>query len=51
MGLRSGIYLTLTRDEVLNIHKVSEDLFDNIKGYAADAAIVYSALGTVRKSP
>ncbi|XP_005740134.1 nck-associated protein 1-like [Pundamilia nyererei] len=33
MGLRSGIYLTLTRDEVLNIHKVSEDLFDNIKGY------------------
>uniref|UniRef100_A0A669FBQ3 NCK associated protein 1 like n=1 Tax=Oreochromis niloticus TaxID=8128 RepID=A0A669FBQ3_ORENI len=34
MGLRSGIYLTLTRDEVLNIHKVSEDLFDNIKGYS-----------------
>ncbi|XP_072308153.1 nck-associated protein 1-like [Eucyclogobius newberryi] len=33
MALRSGLYLTLTRDEMLNIHKVSEDLFDNIKGY------------------
>nr|XP_019952062.1 PREDICTED: nck-associated protein 1-like isoform X1 [Paralichthys olivaceus] len=33
MALRSGLYLTLTRDEVLNIHKVSEDLFDSIKGY------------------
>lgn len=33
MALRSGLYLTLTRDEVLNIHKVSEDLFDNMKGY------------------
>ncbi|XP_041837245.1 nck-associated protein 1-like [Melanotaenia boesemani] len=33
MALRSGLYLTLVRDEVLNIHKVSEDLFDSIKGY------------------
>uniref|UniRef100_A0A671YR64 NCK associated protein 1 like n=1 Tax=Sparus aurata TaxID=8175 RepID=A0A671YR64_SPAAU len=33
MALRSGLYLTLTRDEVLNIHKVTEDLFDSIKGY------------------
>ncbi|KAI3369922.1 hypothetical protein L3Q82_024728, partial [Scortum barcoo] len=33
MALRSGLYLTLTRDEVLNIHKVSEDLFDSFKGY------------------
>ncbi|XP_029287413.1 LOW QUALITY PROTEIN: nck-associated protein 1-like [Cottoperca gobio] len=33
MALRSGLYLVLTRDEVLNIHKVSEDLFDSIKGY------------------
>uniref|UniRef100_A0A667X2V1 NCK associated protein 1 like n=1 Tax=Myripristis murdjan TaxID=586833 RepID=A0A667X2V1_9TELE len=28
MALRSGLYLTLTRDELLNIHKVTEDLFD-----------------------
>ncbi|KAM3621969.1 uncharacterized protein V6R79_018401 [Siganus canaliculatus] len=34
MALRSGLYLTLTRDETLNIHKVSEELFDNIKGYS-----------------
>ncbi|KAM4613658.1 nck-associated protein 1-like [Polymixia lowei] len=33
MALRSGLYLTLIRDEVLNIHKVSEDLFDSFKGY------------------
>ncbi|CAJ1050442.1 nck-associated protein 1-like [Xyrichtys novacula] len=33
MALRSGLYITLTRDEVLNIHKVSEDLFDGFKGY------------------
>lgn len=32
MALRSSFYLTLTRDEILNIHKVSEDLFDNMKG-------------------
>ncbi|KAM6928315.1 nck-associated protein 1-like [Xenentodon cancila] len=34
MALRSGLYITLTRDEMLNIHKVSEDLLDNIKGYS-----------------
>nr|XP_043880478.1 nck-associated protein 1-like isoform X2 [Solea senegalensis] len=34
MALRSGLNLTLIRDEVLNIHKVSEDLFDSIKGYS-----------------
>ncbi|XP_070700831.1 nck-associated protein 1-like [Pempheris klunzingeri] len=34
MALRSGLYLTLIRDEVVNIHKVSEDLFDCIKGYS-----------------
>ncbi|CAG07078.1 unnamed protein product, partial [Tetraodon nigroviridis] len=33
MALRSSFHLTLTRDEILNIHKVSEDLFDNMKGY------------------
>nr|XP_057911469.1 nck-associated protein 1-like isoform X2 [Doryrhamphus excisus] len=33
MALRSGLYITLTRDELLSIHKVSEDLFDSIKGY------------------
>lgn len=32
MALRSSFYLTLTRDEFLNIHKVSEDLFDTMKG-------------------
>lgn len=44
MALRSGLYLTLTRDEVLNIHKVSEDLFDGIKGYGSCSAAVYSSL-------
>ncbi|XP_075997106.1 nck-associated protein 1-like [Genypterus blacodes] len=34
MALRSGLTITLTRDEILNIHKVSEDLFDNFKGYS-----------------
>ncbi|XP_047438641.1 nck-associated protein 1-like [Mugil cephalus] len=34
MALRSGLYLVLTRDEVLNIHKVTEDLFDSFKGYS-----------------
>uniref|UniRef100_A0A7N6AI06 NCK associated protein 1 like n=1 Tax=Anabas testudineus TaxID=64144 RepID=A0A7N6AI06_ANATE len=38
MGLRSGLFLTLIRDEVLNIHKVSEDLFDSIKGYSKRVA-------------
>uniref|UniRef100_A0A8C5BIQ1 NCK associated protein 1 like n=1 Tax=Gadus morhua TaxID=8049 RepID=A0A8C5BIQ1_GADMO len=32
-ALRSGLYLTLTRDEALNIHKVSEEVFDSHKGY------------------
>uniref|UniRef100_A0A8D0D8V3 NCK associated protein 1 like n=1 Tax=Sander lucioperca TaxID=283035 RepID=A0A8D0D8V3_SANLU len=30
MALQSGLFLVLTRDEVLNIHKVSEDLFVKI---------------------
>ncbi|TMS19351.1 Nck-associated protein 1-like [Larimichthys crocea] len=34
MALRSGLFLNLTRDEVLNIHKVSEDLLDSFKGYS-----------------
>ncbi|XP_035518339.1 nck-associated protein 1-like [Morone saxatilis] len=38
MALRSGLYLTLTRDEVLNIHKVSEDLLDSFKGYSKRVA-------------
>ncbi|XP_041806501.1 nck-associated protein 1-like [Chelmon rostratus] len=38
MALRSGLNLTLTRDEILNIHKVSEDLFDNMKGYSKRVA-------------
>lgn len=41
MALRSGLYLTLTRDEVLNIHKVTEDLFDSIKGYVSCSATVH----------
>ncbi|GAA6228038.1 nck-associated protein 1-like [Lates japonicus] len=38
MALRSGLYLTLTRDEALNIHKVTEDLFDSFKGYSKRVA-------------
>ncbi|XP_035486180.2 nck-associated protein 1-like [Scophthalmus maximus] len=38
MALRSGLYLTLTRDESLIIHKVTEDLFDSIKGYSKRVA-------------
>ncbi|XP_060899181.1 nck-associated protein 1-like [Labrus mixtus] len=38
MALRSGLFLTLTRDEVLNIHKVSEELFDSFKGYSKRVA-------------
>ncbi|XP_053172229.1 nck-associated protein 1-like [Scomber japonicus] len=34
MALRGGLYLNLVRDEVLNIHKVTEDLFDGFKGYS-----------------
>ncbi|KAJ8259524.1 hypothetical protein GJAV_G00170310, partial [Gymnothorax javanicus] len=33
MALRSGLYVTLIRDEVLNIHKVTEECFDSMKGY------------------
>lgn len=32
MALRSGLTITLIRDEILNIHKASEDLLDNFKG-------------------
>uniref|UniRef100_A0A8C2ECK7 NCK associated protein 1 like n=1 Tax=Cyprinus carpio TaxID=7962 RepID=A0A8C2ECK7_CYPCA len=28
MALRNGLYITVIRDEVLNIHKLSEDFFD-----------------------
>ncbi|XP_039654666.1 nck-associated protein 1-like isoform X2 [Perca fluviatilis] len=38
MALQSGLFLVLTRDEVLNIHKVSEDLFVSIKGYSKRVA-------------
>uniref|UniRef100_A0A8C5G2L1 NCK associated protein 1 like n=1 Tax=Gouania willdenowi TaxID=441366 RepID=A0A8C5G2L1_GOUWI len=38
MGLQSGFFFTLTRDEVINIHKVSEDLFDSFKGYSKRVA-------------
>uniref|UniRef100_A0A8C8A3L0 NCK associated protein 1 like n=1 Tax=Oryzias sinensis TaxID=183150 RepID=A0A8C8A3L0_9TELE len=38
MALRSGLYLTLIRDEVFNIHKVTEDIFDNFKGYSKRVA-------------
>ncbi|XP_038149173.1 nck-associated protein 1-like [Cyprinodon tularosa] len=34
MALRSGLFLNYTRDEVLNIHKVTEDHFDGMKGYS-----------------
>uniref|UniRef100_A0A8C9VK25 NCK associated protein 1 like n=1 Tax=Scleropages formosus TaxID=113540 RepID=A0A8C9VK25_SCLFO len=33
MALRSGLYITLIRDETINIHKVTEDYFDTLKGY------------------
>lgn len=49
MALRSGLYLTLTRDEVLSIHKVSEDLFDSIKGYVSCTALHYSVLSLLRE--
>uniref|UniRef100_A0AAY4ERK8 NCK associated protein 1 like n=1 Tax=Denticeps clupeoides TaxID=299321 RepID=A0AAY4ERK8_9TELE len=38
MALRSGLYLTLIRDEVINIHKFSEDYFDGLKGYSKRVA-------------
>ncbi|XP_066527293.1 nck-associated protein 1-like [Hoplias malabaricus] len=34
MALRSGFYITLTRDEAINIHKLSEEHFDGMKGYS-----------------
>ncbi|TUI90455.1 Nck-associated protein 1-like [Bagarius yarrelli] len=34
MALRSGFYVTLIRDEVINVHKLSEEHFDSIKGYS-----------------
>uniref|UniRef100_A0A8C7H1W1 NCK associated protein 1 like n=1 Tax=Oncorhynchus kisutch TaxID=8019 RepID=A0A8C7H1W1_ONCKI len=33
MALRSGLYLTIIRDETINIHKITEDYFDGLKGY------------------
>ncbi|XP_024916015.1 nck-associated protein 1-like isoform X3 [Cynoglossus semilaevis] len=38
MALRSSYYITLTRDEMLNAHKVSEDIFDSMKGYGKRVA-------------
>ena len=40
-ALRSGLYLTLTRDEVLNIHKVSEEVFDSLKGCVGPPPVVW----------
>ncbi|XDV52257.1 hypothetical protein PO909_021001 [Leuciscus waleckii] len=34
MALRSGLYITVIRDEVLHIHKLSEEFFDSLKGYS-----------------
>uniref|UniRef100_A0A8C7H414 NCK associated protein 1 like n=1 Tax=Oncorhynchus kisutch TaxID=8019 RepID=A0A8C7H414_ONCKI len=34
MALRSGLYLTIIRDETINIHKITEDYFDGLKGYS-----------------
>uniref|UniRef100_A0A670Z313 NCK associated protein 1 like n=1 Tax=Pseudonaja textilis TaxID=8673 RepID=A0A670Z313_PSETE len=33
MALRGSLYITLIRDEVLSIHKVTEEAFSGIKGY------------------
>lgn len=46
MALRGGFNITLIRDEVLNIHKVSEELLDGFKGYVSSGAAenLYSAL-------
>ncbi|XP_028969815.1 nck-associated protein 1-like isoform X2 [Esox lucius] len=38
MALRSGLYLTVVRDETINIHKVTEDYFDSLKGYSKRVA-------------
>ncbi|KAJ3601785.1 hypothetical protein NHX12_029549 [Muraenolepis orangiensis] len=32
-ALQSGLHLRLTRDEAISIHKVSEEVFDGLKGY------------------
>ncbi|XP_062975325.1 nck-associated protein 1-like [Elgaria multicarinata webbii] len=37
-GLRSSLYITLVRDEVLPIHKVTEEAFSSIKGYGKRVA-------------
>ncbi|KAK6318722.1 hypothetical protein J4Q44_G00099330 [Coregonus suidteri] len=34
MALRSGLYLTIVRDETINIHKVTEECFEGLKGYS-----------------
>ncbi|XP_043108126.1 nck-associated protein 1-like isoform X2 [Puntigrus tetrazona] len=34
MALRNGLYITVIRDEVLNMHKLSEEFFDGLKGYS-----------------
>ncbi|KAL2091459.1 hypothetical protein ACEWY4_013722 [Coilia grayii] len=38
MALRSGLYLTIIREETINIHKFSEDYFDGLKGYGKRVA-------------
>ncbi|KAL0977917.1 hypothetical protein UPYG_G00163190 [Umbra pygmaea] len=38
MALRSGLYVTIVRDEIINIHKVTEDYFDGLKGYSKRVA-------------
>ncbi|KAL4655717.1 nck-associated protein 1-like [Arapaima gigas] len=35
-ALRSGLYISLIRDETINIHKVTEEYFDTLKGYVVD---------------
>ncbi|KAA0708095.1 Nck-associated protein 1-like [Triplophysa tibetana] len=56
MALRNGLYITVIRDEVLNIHKLSEDFFDTFKGYNKRVAdikeckeIVLANCGTFRR--
>uniref|UniRef100_A0A8D0B276 NCK associated protein 1 like n=1 Tax=Salvator merianae TaxID=96440 RepID=A0A8D0B276_SALMN len=39
-ALRGSMYITLVRDEVLSIHKVTEEAFSNIKGYGKRVADV-----------
>ncbi|XP_027713854.1 nck-associated protein 1-like [Vombatus ursinus] len=33
LGLQGSLYITLIREEVLQVHKVTEDLFGSLKGY------------------